>query len=314
MTTNEQGSGIDSSNWDQSLGGFEAREAYEIVGNTDAHAHRERVAQSDAQAARRRAEYDRERASGIGVSPTLDNALGKRLTDGPLAGIKRNAAGAKKVEHRLDEEFEYLMGLEAGQRDSELLAAAWDAAQAKAKVPSILLAAQEFDRSTVPTTHPLAHRSQLLEQMRGHWAFANREAVLAERVELEQVLGEESTSILDESVRVYRTLVDATGEVDNAEAVITDGRHNVLDAFKKWPKLVERWRQVQCARQWLALVENNGFDEKHPESLIRTDAQMIEKDVWSSQFVDQTGVQVAHVDSPVAALQWYAEHTAKVDV
>lgn len=309
-----QDSGIDSSNWDTNPGGFGPGgligpgEASEIIGNTNAVSERDRRAHARAESERRAAEDDRERASGIGVSPTLDHELGKRLTDDLLKGIKRNAAAAGKVQHRLDEEFEYLMGLEAGQRDSELLAAAWDAAQAKAKVPSILLAAQEFDRSTVPTTHPLAHRSQLLEQMRGHWAFANREAVLAERVELEQVLGEESTAILDESVRVYRTLVDATGEVDNAAAVIENGQPDVLDAFQQWPKLVERWRQVQCVRQWLALVENNGFDEKRPESLIRTDAQMIEREVWRSQFVAQCGVEIAHdVDTPDAALQWFAD-------
>ncbi|OZE76193.1 hypothetical protein CH305_20670 [Rhodococcus sp. 15-649-2-2] len=312
MSTQENG--IDSSNWDQSVGGFGPGEASEIIGNTDAHAHRERLARAREESERRAAEDDRDRASGIGVSPTLDHELGKRLTDVPLKGIKRNAAAAKKVQHRLVEEREELLNLAAGQRDGELLAAAWEAADAKTKVPSIMVAAQEFDRTAIPTTHPIARHGQFEERLRGHWANANREAVLAVRDELEQVLGEQSTSILDEAVRAYRTLVDATGEVDNANAVIADGRPEVREAFQQWPKLVERWRQIQCVRQWLALVENNGFDEKAPDRLIRTGARMIEQEVWRSQFVGQTGVELAHVDTPDAALQWFAEReTAEVD-
>lgn len=113
--------------------------------------------------------------------------------------------------------------------------------------------------------------------------------------------------IFKEAQRVYRILVDATGEVDNSLAVIENGQPDVLDAFKAWPRLVERWTEVQCVRQWLALVENNGFREDHPESLIRTDAQAIEQDVWRSQFGEQLGVQVSHVDPPEAALGWFAE-------
>ncbi|OZF28366.1 hypothetical protein CH296_19800 [Rhodococcus sp. 14-2496-1d] len=306
MSTQE--TGIDSSNWDTNPGGFGPSEASEIIGNTDAHAHRERQTRAREESDRRAAEHDRERASGIGVSPTLDHELGKRLTEGPLKAIKRNAAAAKKVQHRLDEEREELLNLAAGQRDGELLAVAWEAADAKAKVPSIMVAAQEFDRTAIPTSHPIARHGQFEERMRGHWADANREAVLTVWDELEQVLGEESTPILDESVHTYRTLVDATGEVDNADAVIENGHPHVLEAFKTWPKLVERWRQVQCVRQWLELVENNGFDDKYPERLIRTDAQALEQDVWRSQFVGQYGVEIAHVDTPDAALQWYADN------
>ncbi len=302
-----QGNGIDSSNWDQSLSGFGPGEASEIIGNTNSVSQRDLQAHARADAERRAAEDDRERSSGIGVSPTLDHELGKQLTDDLLKGIKRNAAAAGKVQHRLDEEREELLNLAAGQRDGELLAAAWEAAEAKTRVPSIMVAAQEFDRAAIPTTHPIARHGQFEERMRAHWANENREAVLAVRDELEQVLGEESTSILDESVRAYRTLIDATGEVDNAAAVIADGRPEVREAFQQWPKLVERWRQVNCTRQWLALVENNGFDEKRPESLIRTDAQAIERDVWRSQFVAQYGVEIAHVDTPEAALQWFAD-------
>ncbi|WP_128646087.1 hypothetical protein [Rhodococcus sp. BS-15] len=302
-----QGSGIDSSNWDQSLGGFGPGEASEIIGNTNAVSERDRRAHARAESERRAAEDDRERASGIGVSPTLDHELGKRLTDDLLKGIKRNAAAAGKVQHRLDEEREELLNLAAGQRDGELLAAAWEAAEAKTRVPSIMVAAQEFDRTAIPTAHPIARHGQFEERMRAHWANANREAVLAAWSDVEQVLGEQSTSILDESVRAYRTLVDATGEVDNAAAVIENGQPDVLDAFQQWPKLVERWRQVQCVRHWLALAENNGFDSRSPEQLIRTDAQMIERDVWRSQFVGQLGVEIAHVDTPDAALQWFAD-------
>ncbi|MDV8076513.1 hypothetical protein R4P47_08085 [Rhodococcus sp. IEGM 1370] len=302
-------SGIDSSTWETNPGGFGPGEASEIVGNTNAVSERDRQAHARAESERRAAEDDRERASGVGVSPTLDHELGQRLNEGPLKGIKRNAAAARKVEHRLDEEREELLNLAAGQRDGELLAAAWEAAEAKKAVPSIMVAAQEFDRTAIPTTHPIARHGQFEERMRAHHANANRETVLAAWSDVEQVLGEESTSILDESVRTYRTLVDATGEVDNAAAVIADGRPDVLDAFTIWPTLVERWREVQCVRQWLALVENNGFDPTYPERLIRTDAQMIEREVWRSQFVGQVGVEIAHVDTPEAALQWFADKT-----
>ncbi|MCZ4275091.1 hypothetical protein [Rhodococcoides yunnanense] len=289
------------------LPGFGTREANEIVGTTDAENHRQALAERAGRESRRAAEQDRERASGIGVSPTLDHEFGQRLTDGLLKGIRRNAAAARKIEHRLDEEFEHLTSLAAGQRDGELLAAAWDAAQAKAKVPGIMVPALEFDRSAIPTTHPIARRKLLLDKMHGHWAFENRESVLAVWAELEQVLGEESTSILDESVRAYRLLIEATGETGNANAVIANKQPDVLDAFEQWPGLVERWRQVQCVRQWLALVQNNGFREDHPESLIRTDAQVVEQEVWRSQFVAQCGVQIAHVDTPDSALQWFAD-------
>lgn len=306
MSTHD--SGIDSSNWDTNPGGFGPGEASEIIGNTNAVSERDRQAHARAESERRAAEGDRERASGIGVSPTLDHEFGKRLTEGLLKGIRRNAAAAGKVQHRLDEECEELLNLAAGQRDGELLAAAWEAAEAKTRVPSIMVAAQEFDRTAIPTSHPIARHGQFEERMRGYWANENREAVLAAWSDVEHLLGEESTSILDESVRAYRTLFDATGEVDNADAVIENGHPDVLKAFKTWPKLVERWRQIQCVRQWLALVENNGFDEKHPERLIRTDAQMIEQDVWRSQFVAQYGIEIAHVDTPDAALQWFADN------
>ncbi|OZE38124.1 hypothetical protein CH256_08120 [Rhodococcus sp. 05-2254-6] len=306
--------GIDSSNWDQSVGGFSPGEASEIQGNVNAISERDLKARARADAERRAAENDRERASGIGVSPTLDHEFGQRLTDGPLKGIKRNAAAAKKVQYRLAEEREELLNLVPGARDGELLAAAWEAADAKTKVPSIMVAAQEFDRTAIPTTHPIARHGQFEERLRIHHAAENREAVLAVWYEIEQFLGEQSTSILDEAVRAYRTLVDATGEVDNADAVIADGRPEVLEAFQQWPTVAESWRQVQCVRQWLALVENNGFREDRPESLIRTGAQMIEQEVWRSQFVGQTGVELAHVDTPDAALQWFAEReTAEVD-
>ncbi|MFI8565174.1 hypothetical protein ACIGGF_01240 [Rhodococcus sp. NPDC078407] len=303
--TNEYGSGIDSTDWDRPAGfaGIGSREAHEIIGNTDAHTYREHVAQSEAQAERRRAEYDRARASGIGVWPHLDNELGRRLADGPLAGIKRNAAAAKKVQSRLDEEFEHLMSLAAGQRDPELLGAAWEAAQAKAKVPAIMLPAEEFDQSTRLVNHPMRRREDLLERMRLHWASENRETVLAEWVEIEQVIGEESTAVLDEAPRVYWILVDATGVVDNADLVIENGQPEVLDAFKTWPTLVQKWEDVQSVRQWLTVAAENGFDEKAPDRLIRTGAQMIEREVWRSQFV---GHEI-DADTPAEALQWYAE-------
>lgn len=298
MSTQEYG--IDSS-------GFSEREQSEIVGTTNTFSERERQRHERTTAQRRAADDDRERESGIGVSASLAHELGSLLLgEGLYKALKRNAAAAKKVQHRLDEEFDYLMSLEAGQRDGELLGAAWERALAKTAVPPIMVPALEFDRSTIPTTHPLARRKLLVDRLYAHWAYANREAALAVRPDVEAIIGKESTAILDESVRVYRTLVDATGEVDDAEAVIADGRPEVLEAFKAWPNLVERWRQVQCVRQWMVLVEQNGFDEKHPESLIRTDAQWLEQEVWRSQFVAQRGVEIAHVDTPDAALQWFA--------
>lgn len=314
MTTdNDQNSGIDSSGWDRGSKGFAGigeREAQQIVGTTDAAEHRRQVAESESKRDRRQRERKRDRESGIGVSPTLENPLGQRLIDGPLAGIKRNAAVARKVVHRLDQERDELLGRAAGQRDGELLVAAWDAAEAKAKVPSIMVAAQEFDRSAIPTSHPIARHGQFEVRMRGHWANENREVVLAAWKDIESILEEETAAILDESLCAFRTLVDATEETGNADAVIADGRPEVLTAFREWPNLVERWRVVQCVRQYLALVEHNGFDERHPERLIRTEAQAIERDVWRSQFIGRE----VDCDDAEDALRWYADKKIEAGV
>ncbi|ORI16921.1 hypothetical protein BJD99_10535 [Rhodococcus sp. 1163] len=312
-TDNAQGSGIESSGWDRGSRGFAGigeREAQQIVGSTDADEHRRQVAETAEAAERERAAHERDRASGIGVGPSLDNPLGQRLTDGPLRGLALNAAAAGKVEHRLDEEHKHLLGLAAGQRDGELLGAAWEAATAKQAVPAIMVPALEFDRSTVPLTHPTARRAGLVERMREHWAFENREAVMAARKDIEEILGRETIEILESAVSAYRTLVDAIGETGNAEAVIADGRPEVLAAFQEWPRLVARWKDANCVRVWVVLAESNGFQERHPDRLFRTETQMLEREVWTSQFV---GHEI-DVDTPEAALAWYAERETGLSI
>lgn len=315
MTTDntDQGSGIDSQQWDRGSRGFAgigSREAQQIVGTTDADEHRRRVAETEGAAERRQAAHERDRQSGIGVSPSLDNPIGQRLLDGPLAGLKRNTQAAGDLEYRLDLERDELLRLEAGERDGELLAAAWTAATANKAIPAVIRPAMDYDRSIIPTTHPIARHKQFVERLYGHWANEGRESVLSAWKDIEEALGEETIEVLKDAVNAYRTLVDATGETGNADAVIADGRREVLAAFREWPKLVEQWRDVQCVRQWLTVVEHNGFSEKRPESLNRTDAQMLERDVWRGQF---PGVEI-DVDTPEAALAWYGQRETGLSI
>ena len=85
------------------LPGFGTREANEIVGTTDAENHRQALAERAGRESRRAAEQDRERASGIGVSPTLDHEFGQRLTDGLLKGIAQDRTSTRRGVRAPDE-------------------------------------------------------------------------------------------------------------------------------------------------------------------------------------------------------------------